>query len=79
MIDLVFEELRRILAEKGEEPAALAADTVLLGEALPIDSLDLAMLIVALEERTGRQPFRDGFRMFRTAGELARLFAGEAG
>jgi acyl carrier protein len=77
MIDLVSEELSRIIADKGETCPKLDRDTVLLSEGGPIDSLDLAVLVVALEERTGRQPFRAGFRLFRTLGELADLFAEE--
>jgi hypothetical protein len=30
--------------------------------------------VVALEEQTGREPFKAGFRMFTTVGELAALF-----
>jgi hypothetical protein len=36
---------------------------------------DLATLIVALEGLTGKDPFRQGFRQFATAGELAALYA----
>jgi acyl carrier protein len=41
-----------------------------------MDSLDLAVLVVELEERIGKDPFKDGFVNFRTAGELADLYAG---
>lgn len=75
MLTLVREEVACILAEKGEAPAELSADTQFLGGQLPFDSLDLATLVVTLEGRTGRDPFRGGFRQFATAGELAALFA----
>ena len=70
----VEEALNQVLRDKGAPPAQLSADTVLLGDALPIDSLDLATLVVALEQHFGFDPFRDGFRSFRTAGELAALY-----
>lgn len=72
--DLVRDELIQILNEKGAEVLSIEADTPLLNGPLDIDSLDLATLVVALEEKTGRQPFRDGFVLFHTAGELAALF-----
>jgi acyl carrier protein len=50
---------------------------LLLGGGLPIDSLDLAGLVVELELATGLDPFKDGFVEFRTAGELADLYSRE--
>jgi acyl carrier protein len=78
MINIVTEELTAILAAKGEAYPPLTQETVLLGADLPLDSLDLATLIVTLEERTGREPFAEGFRMFHTLGELAALFEAAA-
>lgn len=81
MLDLIAEEVGRILRDKAESPGGgaesfrITADTVFLGGALPLDSLDLATLIVVLESRTGHDPFRAGFRHFTTAGELAALYA----
>jgi acyl carrier protein len=72
---LVFEETSRILREKGAAVPALDSATAFLGGAMDFDSLDLATLIVALEERTGFDPFRAGFREFTTIGELASLYA----
>lgn len=75
MFALIAEELGRIAADKGEVLPALTADSVFLGADLPIDSLDLATLLVVLEQRTGQDPFRAGFRHFTTLGELAALYA----
>jgi len=75
MLALIAEELGRIAADKGEVLPALTADSVFLGADLPIDSLDLATLLVVLEQRTGQDPFRAGFRHFTTLGELAALYA----
>lgn len=75
MLELIARETGRILAEKGEAAAPVTADTAFLDGPLPFDSLDLATLIVALEGLTGKDPFRQGFRQFSTAGELAALYA----
>ncbi|MFD1627102.1 phosphopantetheine-binding protein [Azospirillum griseum] len=74
MFDVISEELARIVADKGERLPSLSLDTVFLGGELPIDSLDLATLLVVLEQRTGQDPFRDGLRQFTTVGELAALY-----
>lgn len=75
MLALIGREAGRILADKGEMPVTITADTLFLEGPLPFDSLDLATLIVALEGETGKDPFRQGFRQFTTAGELAALYA----
>lgn len=75
LLDLINREVARILADKGEAAASMAAETAFLDGPLPFDSLDLATLLVALEAETGKDPFRQGFRQFTTAGELARLYA----
>jgi acyl carrier protein len=74
MIERVVAELQRILADKGESHGPITTTSLLLDGDLAIDSLDLATLVVALEEQTGREPFKAGFRMFTTVGELAALF-----
>ena len=64
----------RIVTDKGQPAPELDANTELLGGAVGIDSLDLAMLVRELEEVVGFDPFQDGFIEFRTAGELAKLY-----
>jgi acyl carrier protein len=66
--------LAAIAESKGLKAPAISADTRLLGGETGIDSLDLASLVVQLEEVTGHDPFKSGFVDFRTAGELARLY-----
>jgi acyl carrier protein len=61
-------------AEKGLPAMPVAEDTVLLGSALGIDSLDLAAIVVQLSETTGQDPFQDGFIEFRTVGQLCDLY-----
>jgi acyl carrier protein len=74
ILGLIFEETVRILQEKGAKIPALTPDVAFLGGSMEFDSLDLATLIVALEERTGADPFRSGFKDFTTVGELASLY-----
>lgn len=66
--------ISQIMSDKGLPAPTIAADTELLGGELPIDSLDLAMLVREMEERVGFDPFQDGFIDFRTAGEMAKLY-----
>lgn len=73
-LDLIRTELTQILTDKGMATGEISADTPLLDGPLDIDSLDLATLVVALEEKTGKTPFAGGFVLFHTAGELAALF-----
>ena len=40
-----------------------------------IDSLDLAILVITLEDATELKPFENGFVMFETIGELISLFS----
>lgn len=72
--DFVVQQIHDLQAAKGLPASAVQRDSVLLGEALGIDSLDLATLVVALEEHTGLQPFASGFVLFKTVGELVDLF-----
>ncbi len=74
--DMIQQELTQVLIEKGAVAPVIEADTPLLNGPLDIDSLDLATLVVTLEEKTGLTPFAQGFVLFHTAGELAKLFGG---
>jgi acyl carrier protein len=67
--------IRDIATAKGAAVPKLTESTLLLGDQLPIDSLDLASVVVQMEEATGYDPFSEGFIEFRTAGDLARLYA----
>lgn len=65
----------QILEDKGADVPTITADTELLSGALAIDSLDLAMMVSELEGTMGHDPFSRGFIEFRTAGELAKIYA----
>lgn len=75
VIALIDRRIREMAAAKGVSPVGVAAETSLFGGTMPIDSLDLASLVVELEVSTGVEPFRDGLVEFHTVGELAALFA----
>ncbi|CAL4869064.1 MULTISPECIES: acyl carrier protein [Asticcacaulis] len=75
-LDMIREDLRTLLHDKGAQTGEINADTPLLNGPYDIDSLDLATLVVTLEEKTGLTPFANGFVLFHTAGELAALFGG---
>jgi acyl carrier protein len=66
--------LATIAASKGLAAPKIDPNMQLLGGGLPMDSLDLAALVVELEMVTGYDPFKAGFINFRTAGELAKLY-----
>jgi acyl carrier protein len=72
---LIDRRIREIAATKGAKMKPIAADTPLFEGVLPIDSLDLAALVVELEVTTGLEPFREGLVEFHTVGDLAALFA----
>jgi acyl carrier protein len=64
--------------QKGLPRVPLQRHSELLDARLGLDSLDLAVIVTQLEELTGRDPFKGGFRHFTTVGELADLYAATA-
>ena len=68
----------RLLQQKGLPLVPLTQETRFLDGQVPIDSLDLAVLVTELEQATKVDPFKEGFRNFRTVGELAGLYADSA-
>ena len=74
ILNKIKEIIGGIAASKGVPVPQITPATLLLGGGLPIDSLDLATLVVELEGATGIDPFKKGFVNFRTAGELAKLY-----
>ena len=72
--NLVKECVTEALDAKGYEVPELSNDSVLLGGDIRIDSLDLAGIVVRLQEVTGLDPFKDGFIDFKTIGELSKLY-----
>ena len=77
--EVIIEYIKKIRAQKGLEVVSASKDTELIGENSGLDSLDLAVMVTELEQKTGKDPFKDGFIMFRTIGELTTLYENCAG
>lgn len=71
---VIEETIRRLVVERGGTPVEMSGDTALLGGTVPIDSLDLATIVVELEAHFGVDPFKEGFIEFKTVDELAALY-----
>ena len=76
LLNLICERLREASAAKGSANVQVSAETAILEGSLPVDSLDLAAIVVELEAVTGRDPFSEGFINFRTVADLVRLYSG---
>ena len=74
---LIQSALDRLLAQKGLPAVSLMNETRFLDGQISIDSLDLAVVVTELQQATSKDPFKDGFRNFRTVGELAKLYSDE--
>lgn len=74
--ELICRRLNDITVAKESPHINIGRETVILDGSMPIDSLDLAAIVVELENVTGHDPFRDGFVNFRTVGQLASLYSG---
>jgi acyl carrier protein len=73
-LELVVAKINEVLVENGHERCDIVASTNILHET-PLDSLGLAIVVLRLEDATGKDPFVDGFQNFHTVGELAALYA----
>jgi len=69
----ILTHTKKIIEDKGESCPELKADTAFLTDT-PMDSLDLATLLVNLEVELAQDPFREGFKQFQTIQELADLY-----
>jgi acyl carrier protein len=69
----IIDETRQVIEQKGVSCPDITFDTLFLQD-LPMDSLDLATLIVSLEINTGLDPFREGFKAFHNVGQLIELY-----
>lgn len=65
--------IHRVLTESGRDVRPISDDDALTG-GLELDSLDLAVTVVGLEQELGVDPFRDGATPVRTFGELVLLY-----
>ena len=75
LAEIILNETKHIIENKGEKCPEIHLDSAFLSD-LPMDSLDLATLIVSLELTTGIDPFRDGFKSFHSVADLIKLYQG---
>jgi len=75
ILDFICLRIQEAAMAKGTGSVAIDGETLILGGHLPVDSLDLAAIVVELESCTGCDPFSKGFVDFRTVGELVRLYS----
>ncbi len=73
MNNLVMQTIREVMVENQRAEVDLTPMTRILAET-ELDSLDLAIVVVKLEEKLGKDPFKKGFVFFTTVEELARLY-----
>lgn len=71
--DAVVRVVDRILRDSGRPVRELQMDDTFTGT-LELDSLDLAVLVVGLEQELGVDPFRAGATAVPTVGELIELY-----
>ncbi len=65
--------IQRVWAESGRPVRPLTEHDTFTGS-LQLDSLDLAVMVVALEEELGIDPFREGAAPVPTFGEMVKLY-----
>jgi acyl carrier protein len=71
--EVVAQVINRVLTDSGRPARQLqAADTLTAN--LGLDSLDLAVMVVGLEQALGVDPFRQGAAAVLTYGELVTLY-----
>lgn len=73
LLDLTIECIQAIMHQNKRPTTPLTPTTDILKDT-SIDSLDLLEVIVLLEKKTGKTPFRKGFIPFNTIQELADLY-----
>jgi len=71
LIEIITARLRAA----GKSVPSIKEETLLLDGCLPMDSLELAAVVISMSEITGTDPFASGFVQFQTVAELARLYA----
>ena len=70
----IVDAINKILADSARSPRDLSDEESLTAD-VGLDSLDLAVLVVSLEQQLGVDPFRDGSATVRTVGDLVTVYA----
>jgi acyl carrier protein len=73
ILTLTIDCIQKVMQLNGRKTTLLVPETDILKDT-SLDSLDLAQVVVMLEEKTGKTPFAKGFINFRTIRELAKLY-----
>jgi acyl carrier protein len=73
LVALTIECVKKVIQLNGRKEVALTPETDILADT-SLDSLDLAQVVIMLEEKTHKTPFAKGFIQFRTIQELATLY-----
>lgn len=73
LVAFIVTRLQQLAKDKGLPTPSLSEGSALLNGS--IDSLDLAALVVELQEKTSRDPFEHGIVPFESVSELAGLYA----
>lgn len=71
--NIIIQQTQQIIRDKLEDCPELTLNTAFLKDT-PMDSLDLASLLINLEIVLDQDPFRDGFKQFQTIQELADMY-----
>ena len=70
----IISAINKVRHDSGRGKISPQDDDLLAGE-IGLDSLDLAVLVVTLEQQLGVDPFREGSQTARTLGELISVYA----
>ena len=70
---IVTRVIQRVYSDSGRTPRNISDDDTFT-DTLQLDSLDLAVMVVGLEQELGVDPFRNGASPVRTVGELVALY-----
>jgi acyl carrier protein len=71
--ETIADTINRVLTDTGR-PRRQFDDQDTLTGTIGLDSLDLAVMVVALEQSLGVDPFREGAAPVQSFGELVRLY-----
>jgi acyl carrier protein len=74
--DVVERAIQHVLSNSGRAGQLLKDEDLLFGK-IGLDSLDLAQVVVALEQELKVDPFRKSGRPIRTFGDLVRAYQAE--
>ena len=70
----IVDAIGRVLRDSGRTAPVEISDSASFATELKLDSLDLAVLVVALEADLQVDPFRSGVSPVRTFGELVQVY-----